>query len=143
MNPRFVWTPELDARLEELHASGMKFKMIAFTLNQEFKISLTRNACIGRAHRKLLVALRQPPVKKARPKRSHKRKPPAAPSPPIAPQEPTPGALLMRHLTRFTCHWPEGDKPPYTYCGKPVCDGSSFCPTHYDRVYVKPRKEFI
>jgi hypothetical protein len=48
----------------------------------------------------------------------------------------------MRHLTRFTCHWPEGDKPPYTYCGRPTCDGSSFCPEHYDRAYTKPRKEF-
>jgi GcrA cell cycle regulator len=140
MNPRFVWTPALDARLEELHASGMKFKQIAFTLNAEFKISLTRNAAIGRAHR-IILTPRQPPVRKARPKRPARPKPVEAP--PIAPETaPTPGALLMRHLTRHTCHWPEGDKPPYTYCGKPTCDGSSFCAVHYDRVYIKPRKEF-
>jgi hypothetical protein len=137
MTARFVWTPALDARLEELHASGMKFKLIAFTLNQEFKTSLTRNATIGRAHRKLLVAIRQPPTRGTRPK----RKPPA-PSPPIAPLEPTPGALKMQHLTRFTCHWPEGDKPPYTYCGARTFAESSFCRKHYGLAYIKPRKEF-
>ena len=83
MNPRFVWTPALDARLEELHATGMKFKLIAITLNQEFKTSLTRNAC-DRPRPPHLLPLRTAGTSSA-PDRSDRPNVNAAPSPPIAP----------------------------------------------------------
>jgi hypothetical protein len=65
-----------------------------------------------------------------------------APSPHIVPpQAPVvPGRLVMSQLTTHTCHWPDGDRPPYTYCGEPTHAGSSFCRAHYKRAYDKPRQ---
>ena len=50
--------------------------------------------------------------------------------------------LTMLQSRAGTCRWPsDGDRPPYTYCGKPVTDiGGSWCREHYDVVYQKPRK---
>ena len=128
------------ARLRELHATGAKFKAIAVQLSAEYKVLLTRNAVIGKAHRLQLELRHEPPKGTARERVKREKLVTIRPPPPLVPEPPPiPGQLTMMQLSRCTCHWPNGEKPPYTYCGEPTVHDSSFCREHYGRVYVKPR----
>jgi hypothetical protein len=116
-------------------------------MNERFGGGFTRNCCIGRAGR-----LRLPP-RAVRPRPINPRKPkakvinmPVRVDAPIMPREAV-RRSNSRHLTILqldygVCKFPEGDNPPYLYCGHPTRDGASFCPTHYATCYQKPRKEF-
>jgi hypothetical protein len=131
-----VWTPRMLARLRELHDNGMKFKQIALTMNAEFKVSLTRNAVIGKAHR-LQLQLRDAATAPGRKVKWDKLVETKV-APPLAPV--IPGALTMLQLGYHTCRWPSDEaRPPYTYCGEPTYAGGSFCKAHYRLAYVKPR----
>ena len=138
-----VWTSELDQRLRELHAEGLKFKLIAAGLNAEYGTTFTRNSCIGRAHRLELPTRAEPtgPVKKPKPKRNRGQdKARVAPIPPpvhIPAPSLVPGRLTMLQLTRFTCRWPSGDRAPYTYCGDRVEGDGPFCREHAKLAYNK------
>jgi hypothetical protein len=129
-----VWTPRMLARLHELHRHGMKFKQIALTMNAEFKVSLTRNAVIGKAHRLQLRDASTAPGPRVKQDKLVETKV----APPLAPV--IPGALTMLQLGYHSCRWPSDEaRPPYTYCGAPTCAGGSFCKAHYELAYVKPR----
>jgi hypothetical protein len=131
------WTPRLDRRLRELFDEGMPYITIALAMSGEFNLNFTRNACIGRANR-LRFPLRELPRKPPKPievNLSVRPRPrPRTTSPSIVP-----GKLTLLQLTRFTCHWPSGDRPPYTYCGKPVLGDGSFCADHAELAYHKSR----
>src|SRR5512139_2910511 len=46
------WSPEIEARFKELHATGKAFSEISRSLNEEFPgLRTTRNGCIGKARR--------------------------------------------------------------------------------------------
>jgi hypothetical protein len=116
--------PGINQRLRELHALGLYFSEIAEGLNAEYGTSLTRFACIGRAHRLEL------------PDRSNIvwRKPN---KPPIL-YDPIP----IEQLDRTNCHYPLGemlDRPPYLYCGWPARNGFSWCAKHYRKVHTPIR----
>jgi hypothetical protein len=136
---KIEWTTRLDDRLQALHAEKITFIRIAEILNAEFGLALTRNACVGRAHR-ICLQLRQKPkppqrIRKPIPNLSVRIKR----APPIAP-----GALTMLQLTRGTCRWPnDAARPPYTYCGAPVYDDRPFCLAHCKLAYQKPEKTWI
>jgi hypothetical protein len=140
-----VWTPEMDARLRELHAEGLKFRLIAAGINAEFETTLTRNSCIGRAHRLNLPVRAKPtePVKKSKRERGQYKARLAPIPPPVQLRQSPPlipGRLTMLQLTRFTCRWPSGDRPPYTYCGDKIAGGGPFCREHAELAYNKSWK---
>lgn len=132
---KIEWTPRLDDRLQELHAEKITFVRIAEILNAEFGLALTRNACVGRAHR-ICLKLRQKPAPPLRKRKPLPMVPLKVKAPPIAP-----GALTMLQLTQATCRWPsDAARPPYTYCGAPVYDDRPFCLAHCRLAYHKPEK---
>jgi GcrA cell cycle regulator len=143
MIDKTVWTPQLDARLRELHGQGLIFLQIAAAMNDDFGLALTRNACIGRS-RRIGIGMRTtppPPRNRKAPKLVRKPRPPRPIAPPIVPEPaPVPGALTMLQLSRTTCHWPSGNRPPYTYCGEPVHGDRPFCLDHCKLAYQKPEK---
>jgi GcrA cell cycle regulator len=145
MNKVVHWTPRIDARLRELHATTMTFLEIATKMNAEFGFALTRNACIGRSRRIGLTLRAIAPVRKKQkvtPKARPYRKKIKPVAPPIVPEPPAfvPGRLTMLQLNHTTCRWPSGVKPPYTYCGEPIHDDRPFCLEHCRLAYQKPEK---
>lgn len=47
--------------------------------------------------------------------------------------------LGIMDLRDDTCRWPHGDPllAGFGFCGKPVKEGSSWCPDHHARVFIK------
>ena len=138
------WTPQMDDRLRALDAEKLTFRIIAARMNADFGLALTRNACIGRA-RRIGCPLRDgtpPPPPKPRKEQiislSVRQQPP--PLVPVMTAPAVPGAYTMLQLTRTTCRWPGGSKPPYTYCGAPVHGDRPFCLAHCRLAYNKPEK---
>jgi hypothetical protein len=141
-----IWTPQLDERLRELHGQALPFRQIADTMNADFGLSLTRNACIGRG-RRIGLNPRASPILRSKPykRRSHKRKKVTVQTPvisidlhcapPIAP-----GALTMLELGTNTCRWPSGTRVPYSFCGEPVHGDRPYCQKHCKMSYQRPEK---
>jgi len=149
-----VWTDHLIARFTKLHASDKySFRAMAEMLSREFGVKLTKNALIGKGRR--LDLKPRPRVLPPRAQRAQQR---AKAAPPIAP-EAVPvmrlawrvalpsapyGRITIQQLSRHTCHFPFGDRPPYFYCGDPTAKGSPYCPMHNRVVYsnyrVAPRR---
>jgi hypothetical protein len=137
------WDDHLIARFTALHKDGKRsFQEIADTLAREFGLKLTKNACIGKARRLGLAA--RPHVAPPLPRKGQKRGGPR-PVPVVLPGwqvEPPPrlppaaGKITIYQLRGGVCHFPHGEKPPYTYCGA-VAKKGSWCP-HHERV-VYPR----
>ena len=146
MSKGIDWTPQIDDLLRRLYMGRLTFRDIATRMTEELGLSLTRNACIGRA-RRLEFQLRNgaspkppgPPKPRGRQKQ-HRRPRFKLVAPPLAPRPPRIGTLTMLQLTAETCRWPSGDRPPYTYCGAPVHDDRPFCLAHCQLAYDKPRK---
>jgi GcrA cell cycle regulator len=130
--------PGLNTRLCELHAEGLPFSVIADQLNAEFGTTLTRYACIGRAHR-LQLPIRPPsPAREAKPA---KRVPVGAP---IMPRLPIirvgPEGIPFAALGYGNCRWPYGawHEQAKLFCGRPVCEsGGPWCARHYRKAYNK------
>lgn len=55
MTFRTEWLPEHDDALRQGRANGLSYGEIAKDLNKRFRVSFTRNACIGRAARLCVV----------------------------------------------------------------------------------------
>jgi hypothetical protein len=122
----------LEQRLVELYQSSddLSFAEIAWRLNDEFSMQMSRNAVIGRAHRMQLpprVRYRRGgrPVKIAKkPKVTFKARPkPAAPGKP----RDLPLLQLKHHQCRFAT---AGTEAPYLFCAEPTVEGRSWCPAH-------------
>jgi hypothetical protein len=61
--------------------------------------------------------------------------------PPRPPRSYTGGVPLFE-LVENECRWPNGDRPPYEFCGKPVvAPGSSWCLDHVKRVFSQPWRD--
>ena len=61
------WTPDLRARFWELREQGLTFAAIALMLSSEFHVKLTKNACVGMAHRPVNGATVHPTLLERRP----------------------------------------------------------------------------
>jgi hypothetical protein len=139
-----VWTPEALELLETLAGleDNLTYREIATRMTAQLGIRFTKNSCIGRGRRMGL-----PP----RPPREHRDRTPDE-TPLHTPQAFAPIEPLQRkrnghdltiiELREGVCHWPsDGDKPPYTYCGRPtVALGVSWCRKHYAIACNPPRK---
>ncbi len=140
------WSKDRMARLRALHRNDrLSFDAIAEALSEEFKVTLTKNACIGKARR---MGLPERTTKRKRKVfRGDKRRRQitlVAPAPietEVVPcvlprwrvmQDEAPaerGKLTLLQLTDNTCRWPHGDRVPYLFCGAPTA-GKTYCAYH-------------
>ena len=147
------WGEAEDSALMKYWAEGFSASQIATLL----KTGRSRNAVIGRVHRKRLplrVERTNPRINKKRPRRQ--RYVPQVPklnavkAPPLqsdlnrikelAPIDP---ALSVLGLTNFTCRFPIGDPtdPAFTFCGR-TCNNveNPYCCQHQKLAYVPVKK---
>jgi hypothetical protein len=150
------WTSELTFRLRQLHDQGLSFSKITRTMNEEFNLNLTPNACIGKARRSDFPMRYKPPKAPKKPKRPPPKPkmitikpklppPPAIPAGTIRVVELDPvatGTLTLYELNGNTCRWAHGADPPYTFCGRPTHEDTPYCLAHHGRVYVLPAKRW-
>jgi hypothetical protein len=102
------WTHDMLVAFNDLYRATpeLSFAKIAALMSSAFDITLTSNACIGKAHRLGL------------PKR-----------------EPQPFTLDLVDLQHGDCRWPSGApmaRPPFFYCGAPAVAGRPYCAVHMD-----------
>jgi len=142
-----VWTPSMIATFRALHRGGATFVEIAAQMSATFDLTITRNACIGKA-RRLELPMRAsdgPRVPLPKPARTVPKKPVRvdAPIPPPASEEPEPGAGVdIYQLGAGVCRWPLGameDRPPFRYCGHKAPIEESYCAEHRAVSYNKAR----
>ena len=137
-----IWDAYRVARLRALHAKKhLSFDAIAAQLTQEFGMSVSKNACIGKARR---MKLAQRPRKVFRGDKRKRAITLVAEAPVVAeampcvlprwkvmtPERPAPGErITLLQLTDNKCRWPHGDRTPYLFCGAPTA-GKTYCAYH-------------
>jgi GcrA cell cycle regulator len=143
------WTEETIAHLRALWAEGHSTAEIGR------RMSVSKNAVVGKAHRLQLTA-RPSPIRRgtgAPARRSAPRQPAPvlpAPEPPPAPlaEHPQPAAALRavmpppRNAARtMPCCWPIGEpgSPSFRFCDEPAMSGKPYCEAHAQLAYVKVR----
>jgi hypothetical protein len=143
--PGNLWTEDMLAAFRELYSQQpeLSFRKIAAAMSATFDVTLTSNACIGKAHR-LGWPMRGPrPLprspyshakKKEKPKMIKVRVDAPVP-PPVEPERPAwaVGGLTIHELGYGDCKWPMGPtfaRPPFVYCGGPALIGRPYCKTH-------------
>lgn len=144
-NPE-AWSVERDNRLKALWAEGNSGLICMRILNDEFGVSLTRNAIMGRvyrlglpSHERKVCAPRGPKPRAARPPklpRPPKLKPIPIPTPTIEDaQIPFGQRKQLLDLGENDCRWPVGDplQPGFFFCGGKTAEGCSYCPAHAHR----------
>ena len=152
------WKPEHSQALRDHLARGvLSYAAIARALNAAFNTAYTRNATIGRARRMGLSGSdhqdesgRPKSLPKSRPLQlGRKRKRAAAPIRMVKLSRPVlkraaalslrcvaivPRHLSLLQLERGDCRYPYGgdaEGEPFTFCGHPHRDGSSYCVSHF------------
>jgi len=144
-----VWTPDMLSVFHDLYRQvpELPLETIAAKMSEIFGIALTKNACVGKAHRLNLpqrghrTGPRKPPNHKGKPKKVRMVRIDA----PIEPEpEPTPEVgLTIYQLRDGVCHWPGGavlDYPPFIYCGEAAPLGTPYCTAHRQKAYSKANK---
>jgi len=150
----FTWDEAAIIQIEALWLAGFSGSEIAERMGG----GLTRNAVIGKAHRlglpgkhrrqrrraakapARLLEIEQPVLSRPE-KPSNKRsvqvlefvKSPVPELPPV----PVIGSFDMLDLRHKNCRWPEGDYPPFLFCGALVVEGYPYCRDHAVRCYPK------
>jgi len=146
-----TWPKPHDVALKTAIEKGCTFTQAASVLKDLFGVVYSRSAIGGRASRlkiradKVVTrekALRSLEIARAsRPPARHppRKKPMPKPVQPTFIAEPTAGLrsvdvptrdITIYELTDQTCRWPRGERPPFTYCGCPVWESSSYCAEH-------------
>jgi GcrA cell cycle regulator len=138
-----IWNDETIPRLKELWNEGLSCSQVAAVLREEFKVTISRNAVIGKIHRLGIQARSRNPKVVIRPRPVVASKP--KPSAPKAPRRRAPvpvpieqffapareGGVSLLELEYHHCRWIEGnpsDERPY--CGASRIVGRSYCPHH-------------
>jgi GcrA cell cycle regulator len=138
------WTDAAIARLRELWGEG-------FSASECGKrMGVSRNSVIGKIHRLGLSGKYRRPRERARrmtkPKasmpqmRTNKRPlpPPEPYQEPSPAEEPRRGSFDLLELKLGQCRYPEGNGPPFAFCGAPIVDGYPYCLEHAELCYNKP-----
>jgi GcrA cell cycle regulator len=143
----FDWTDEAIARLVALWGEGFS----ASECGQRMGVS--RNAVIGKVHRLGLSGKYRRPregrrrMTKPRASKPAAQKSPNIEQPPEMPQmrqdlrlteEPRRGSFDLLDLKLGQCRYPEGNGPPFAFCGAPIVDGYPYCLEHAELCYNKP-----
>lgn len=141
------WSAEDVATLRKLWGGKISASGIAALLGRN------KNAVIGKAHRLKLPPRRASPAPRGTIRRQIARaitkaaRKASLPKPPTKPTEvrkvetplPEPVSLRvsMMDLTDSQCRFIAEEPREATFCGHQVKDGSSYCPHHHARVWVK------
>jgi hypothetical protein len=139
-----VWTDTMNRYFARLHRDPkqLSFVEIAKAMEVKFAITMTRNACIGKARRLGLPTRKfgtpRPPVGRAalKPRKVAAVEAPIAPVEAIIPDVLPPEGLTIYQLREGICHWPLGktyDYPPFMYCGCPALLGRPYCEAHTEK----------
>jgi hypothetical protein len=137
------WAQEHDASLRGYVAGNLSCSQIANEISAEYKITVSRNAVIGRIHR---LGLQTVPIVRAlrrekaqRPRRVSLPRQKPIPEPARFICEPVTGLrqadviplnISIYELNDQTCHWPYGETPPFAYCGHLVFGDGPYCESH-------------
>lgn len=132
------WTGDADATLTDLHATGMLFEHIAAVMTHS-GYPVTRNACIGRAHRLgLYKRVLTEPRRKPKPRRSPRPIRRAVMEPDrdevVCEQRRAHRSGLLIDFDPDQCRWPLEEISPrtYRYCTNDKAHiGSSYCLDHH------------
>jgi len=144
------WTDAAIARLKELWGEG-------FSASECGKrMGVSRNAVIGKVHRLGLSGKYRRPregrrrMTKPKPARNSAifeqptEQPARVPEMPQMRQdlrhleEPKRGSFDLLDLKLGQCRYPEGNGPPFAFCGAPIVDGYPYCHEHAELCYNKP-----
>lgn len=132
MSTGMAWTPEMDARLRELHGAGMTAREIAERID-----GVSRNAVIGRANRLGLKSKAKSALaRQAKQAERAARAEVLATLPPMlaaAARSSDAAVIATAALKPTHCRFPIGDptEPGFRYCcalkplGRPYCEGHS------------------
>ena len=151
-----VWTHEMEDRLLQLLEKNVAYYDIARAISREFKVTISKNACIGKG-RRMQVPLRMP-ARKGRacrksqnenlsqsPKNLQQRQRRKRANESLRKQRQSQQLRVLRsrraqrhqhqhltllQLTSNSCRWPIGDRAPYLFCGAVQTEGSSYCLEH-------------
>jgi GcrA cell cycle regulator len=125
-----IWPPSMLARFVVLlRDKSLSYADIAQTLSREFSVRLTKNAVIGMGHRQKEVRDESKVGRKRKPRDPFATKPPKQKKKKPKPPKPRP-LIYVQDLLPNDCRWPYGDRHPYTFCGHPQIEGSSYCKDH-------------
>ena len=137
MNSGTPWTTEMNQHLISLlEDPNLSYKAVAAAMSTKFGLSITKNACIGKA-RRLGVAMRdltqRQPIVGKEPTITVKKVRVDAPIAPKISHRLKPGHLTIYQLREGVCRWPMGppmQKPPFLYCGEAALLGCPYCRHH-------------
>jgi GcrA cell cycle regulator len=156
------WTQEQSDALEaHVRTGGLTYAEAAVAINETFGTTFTRNSAIGRANR---IGL-QSPKKEPKPRldRIRKKKQPQSHKPyfrivaangnsnamrvtlsvvaeyRLRCVEIVPRGLTLIELEKSDCRYPSDDAP-FTFCGHPIKEGSSYCTPHHYLCSERPRQ---
>lgn len=142
MLERFEWTAERTAKLEELAAKGLSARQIAQEMSKLYKFTLTRNAVMGKMHRKRIVVIKTAKTMKSSPQQPvlRARMPETSKSMPHLPQR-APSAIPQYRASSGAGISEEQHDWSYCQCilddglrcDGPRMPGSSWCEYHKER----------
>jgi GcrA cell cycle regulator len=140
------WTAELIDQLTQLWSEGHSASVIGK------KLSVSKNAVVGKAHRLGLPARPSPIRKEARPQPV--RRPPAPlPQPKPLLLEPAPSGPRREFMPsgfkpgpsprQSSCAWPLGDPTDsgFRFCGEATVSGKPYCSAHCAVAYVSKGRD--
>ena len=128
----------LDARLRYWVGTKLSSRNVAARLNEEFGLTLTDNAVIGRTHR-LRMPSRAPKPDRYAQKAKQPPRPAPEPEPEPAPAHKPPPPPSPRTAPVQTCQYPIGAprQPGFRFCGAPLASRGTYCPAHQAVCYVR------
>lgn len=137
------WQPEHDDALKLCFLDKMSCSEAAAEISAKFRVDVSRNAVIGRAHRLGITPHIAPKGGRGRVKALPRAKKPIArvklvpkrqafkcePHTGLRFAEVVPLHLALLDLAPEQCRWPYGDGP-FTFCGCDAFTGGSYCEPH-------------
>jgi len=146
--PKIVLTPEQESYLRTEHAKGTTYRLIAQAMGMS-RASFARRVLALGLQRTSAERFRQQRARtlKKRPRRRPPRLARSVQNLPVIERPPRPprphyGGVPLFELAENECRWPEGEWPPYEFCGKPVvAPGISWCLDHVKRVFTQPWRD--
>lgn len=118
------WNAERITLMKQIYRNG-SFKWLALELNRLTGAEFTRGAISGKLMRLGLISQAKPNPNKITMKRATKRLPEAEDE-----TDEFLGVDLI-DLAFDQCHYPHGEKSPFSFCGQPTVDGQPYCAKHH------------
>jgi GcrA cell cycle regulator len=141
-----AWTEKMVEDLRQMWIEGLTANEIAK------KLGVSKNSIVGKVHRLCLTA-RPSPIKKKGEVETEKEVTQIKEVIPVREIKPVKGAaasitsdaagkVRLVDLDSHTCRWPLGDPrdEDFSFCGKKVRSGQTYCDEHAMMAYVKATK---